>query len=76
MFTKEEIKRYYHELEELSKRIEGYREIGNISYVNRLEKRLHEVEFILDNLDSKELLNNARKIIVEYKKRFGQIEVD
>lgn len=31
---------------------------------------------IKDNVDSKELLNNARKIIAEYKRRFGQIEVD
>lgn len=76
MFAKEEIRKLYKEQEELPGRIDGYREAGNTSYVNKLEKRLNEVNFIINNLDSKELLNNARKIIAEYKKRFGQIEVD
>jgi hypothetical protein len=75
MFSKEEIKRYYRELEELPKKIEAYREINNNSYVNKLEKRLKEINFIIDNLETQQLLNNARKIISEYQRRYGRIEV-
>jgi hypothetical protein len=75
MFSKEEIKRYYRELEELPRKIESYKEVNNNSYANRLEKRLKEVEFIIDNLESQQLLNNARKIISEYQRRYGKIEV-
>lgn len=76
MFTKEEIKRYYKEQEELPRRINAYREIENTSYVNKLEKRLNEVNFIIKSLENKQQLDDARKIISEYQRRYGKIEVD
>ncbi|MGM9879474.1 MAG: hypothetical protein ACI31R_05585 [Bacilli bacterium] len=76
MFTKEEIKKYYKEQEELPGRINAYREIENTSYVNKLEKRLNEVNFIIKSLENKQQLDNARRIIAEYQRRYGKIEVD
>lgn len=76
MFTKEEIKKYHKEQEELPGRINAYREIENTSYVNKLEKRLNEVNFIIKSLENKQQLDNARRIIAEYQRRYGKIEVD
>ncbi|MCI6265850.1 MAG: hypothetical protein MR598_03260 [Erysipelotrichaceae bacterium] len=76
MFTKEEIKKYHKEQEELPGRINAYIEIENTSYVNKLEKRLNEVNFIIKSLENKQQLDNARKIISEYQRRYGKIEVD
>ena len=76
MFTKEEIKKYYKEQEELPARINAYREIENTSYVNKLEKRLNEVNFIIKSLENEQQLDNARNIIAEYQKRYGKIEVN
>lgn len=76
MFTKEEIKKYLKEQEELPERINAYREIENTSYVNKLEKRLNEVNFIIKSLENKQQLDNARRIIAEYQRRYGKIEVD
>lgn len=76
MFTKEEIKKYHKELEELPGRINAYKEIENTSYVNKLEKRLNEVNFIIKSLENKQQLDNARRIIAEYQRRYGKIEID
>lgn len=76
MFTKEEIKKYYKEQEELPWRINAYREVENTIYVNKLEKRLNEVNFIIKSLENEQELDNARKIIAEYQRKYGKIEGD
>lgn len=76
MFTKEEIKKYYKEQEELPGRINAYREVENTIYANKLEKRLKELDFIIKSLENEQELDNARKIIAEYQRRYGKIEVN
>ena len=76
MFTKEEIKKYYKEQEELPGRINAYREVENTIYVNKLEKRLKEVDFIIKSLENEQHLDNARKIIAEYQRKYGKIDGD
>lgn len=76
MFSKEEIKKYHKEQEELPGRINAYREVENTIYVNKLEKRLKEVDFIIKSLENEQQLDNVRKIIAEYQRRYGKIEVN
>lgn len=73
IFTKDEIIAYNEELLKLSKEINDYREANKIATVKRKEKRLKEIEFILDSIDVQDRLNNARKIIVDYKARYGNL---
>lgn len=72
MFSKEEVIKYYNEQKDLEHQINDLWEIGKKSKAK--EKRLKEVTFIIDNLESEKLLKNARKIISIYKTRFGNIE--
>lgn len=73
IFTKEEIIAYNEELLKLSGEINDYREANKMATVKRKEKRLKEIEFILDSIDVQDRLNNARKIIVDYKARYGNL---
>lgn len=73
IFTKEEIIAYNEELLKLSKEINDYREANKIATVKRKEKRLKEIEFILDSIDVQDRLDNARKIIADYKARYGNL---
>lgn len=72
--SKEEIESYYDEEKKLEKEIGDLWEVGKKSKAK--DKRLKEVKFILNNLENEILLKNARRIIVEYKKRYGKIEVE
>lgn len=73
IFTKDEIIAYNEELLKLSKEINDYREANKIATVKRKEKRLKEIEFILDSIDVQDRLDNARKIIIDYKARYGNL---
>ena len=73
LFTKEEVIAYNEELLRLSKEINDYREANKMATVKRKEKRLKEIEFILDSIDVQDRLDNARKIIVDYKARYGNL---
>lgn len=73
LFTKEEIIAYNEELLRLSKEINDYREANKMATVKRKEKRFKEIEFILDSIDVQDRLDNARKIIVDYKARYGNL---
>lgn len=73
IFTKDEIIAYNEELLKLSGEINDYREANKMATVKRKEKRLKEIEFILDSIDVQDRLNNARKIIVDYKARYGNL---
>ena len=73
IFTKEEIIAYNEVLLKLSGEINDYREANKMATVKRKEKRLKEIEFILDSIDVQDRLNNARKIIVDYKARYGNL---
>ena len=73
MFSSEEIKKYYIEKRDLENYISELWAFGKKSKAK--EKRLKEVDFIIDNLESEQLLENARKIINAYKKKYGNIEV-
>ena len=73
VFTKEEIIAYNEELLKLSKEINNYREVNKMATVKRKEKRLKEIEFILDSIDAQDRLDNARKIIIDYKARYGNL---
>lgn len=73
IFTKEEIIAYNEELLKLSKEINDYREANKMATVKRKEKRLKEIEFILDSIDVQDRLDNARKIIIDYKARYGNL---
>lgn len=73
IFTKEEIIAYNEELLKLSREINDYREANKIATVKRKEKRLKEIEFILDSIDVQDRLDNARKIIIDYKARYGDL---
>ena len=73
LFTKEEIIAYNEELLRLSKEINDYREVNKMATVKRKEKRLKEIEFILDSIDVQDRLDNARKIIIDYKARYGNL---
>ena len=73
LFTKEEIIAYNEELLRLSKEINDYREANKMATVKRKEKRFKEIDFILDSIDVQDRLDNARKIIVDYKARYGNL---
>ena len=73
IFTKDEIIAYNEELLKLSKEINDYREANKMATVKRKEKRLKEIEFILDSIDVQDRLDNARKIIIDYKARYGNL---
>lgn len=73
LFTKEEIIAYNEELLRLAKEINDYREVNKMATVKRKEKRLKEIEFILDSIDAQDRLDNARKIIIDYKARYGNL---
>lgn len=73
-FTKKEIIAYNDELLKLNKEINEYREANKIATVRRKEKRIKEIEFILDSIDVQDRLDNARKIIIDYKTRYGNYD--
>lgn len=73
LFTKDEIIAYNEEFLRLSKEINDYREANKMATVKRKEKRLKEIEFILDSIDAQERLDNARKVIIDYKTRYGNL---
>ena len=73
-FSEEEIDKYYAEQTKLERDIIGLWEVNKKSPSK--EKRLKEVNFITEHLDTERLLSNANKIIIAYKKRYGKIEVE
>ena len=74
LFTKEEIIAYNEELLRLAKEINDYREVNKTATVKKKEKRLKEIEFILDSIDIQDRLDRAKKIIANYKARFGSYD--
>lgn len=74
LFTKEEIIAYNEELLRLAKEINDYREVNKMATVKKKEKRLKEIEFILDSIDVQDRLDRAKKIIANYKARFGSYD--
>ena len=72
-FNEEEINKYYDEQSKLEREIEGLWEVNKKSPAK--ERRLKEVNFIIEHLATERLLNDANKVIKAYKKRYGSIDV-
>lgn len=72
-FNEEEINKYYDEQSKLEREIEALWEVNKKSPAK--ERRLKEVNFIIEYLATERLLNDAKKVIKAYNKRYGSIDV-